>query len=339
MGFPEGAQTTVLTMKLGLVDGSADRETVTITPSPSQIVSTALNDIREGDPITITPDRSSGTAQVRLLNTDATGYNPSGWTYSVRRGDRAPYNVSLPHSLGSTADLADLTEVSESPGVYDVLLPASELGTAAFLDVGTAGGTVAAGDDARFGTIAGIPITGTPAAGKVPTLTGPNALAWQTPAGGEGGSSIRTASVRVTDDNLGGLPSAASWTVVLTSGSTPLQASIAAADGDRIRVCGSFMRNGSHFLDWVILASGGAIDRYATTGTGTAPTEGNPSLYPSLSFSYVTGDDMFTAGSGNISGGLVTVALAHQGTASGIVYAHPTYPWRLRLENIGPEPA
>jgi hypothetical protein len=35
MGFPEGAQTTLLTMKLGLTDGSADRETVTITPSPS----------------------------------------------------------------------------------------------------------------------------------------------------------------------------------------------------------------------------------------------------------------------------------------------------------------
>ncbi|WNI19186.1 hypothetical protein [Actinacidiphila sp. ITFR-21] len=150
MGFPEGAQTTLLTMKLGRTDGSADRETVTITPSPSQIVSTDLNDIREGSPITITPDRSSGTAAVRLLNTDASGYNPSGWTYSVQRGSRAPYSISLPASLGPTADLADLTEVSESPGVYDVLLPASELGSAAFLDVGQTEGTVAAGDDDRF---------------------------------------------------------------------------------------------------------------------------------------------------------------------------------------------
>ncbi|MEE4546449.1 hypothetical protein V2S66_31355 [Streptomyces sp. V4-01] len=150
MGFPEGAQTTVLTMKLGLTDGSADRETVTITPSPSQIVSTALNDIREGDPILLTPDRASGTASVRLLNTDASGYNPTGWTYEIRRGNRAPYNISLPASLGPTADLADLTAVSESPGVYDVLLPASELGAAAFLDVGQTEGTVAAGDDDRF---------------------------------------------------------------------------------------------------------------------------------------------------------------------------------------------
>lgn len=155
-----------------------------------------------------------------------------------------------------------------------------------------------------------------------------------------GGSSVRTASVRITDDNLSGLLSASAWAVVLTSGGTPLQCSIAAAAGDRIRVCGLFMRNGSHYLDWVLLDSGGAIAEYATTGTGTAPTEGNPIMYPSLSFSYVTGADWFVVGSGNIDGtGKITVALAHQGTGSGVVYAHPTYPWRLRLENLGPEPS
>lgn len=153
------------------------------------------------------------------------------------------------------------------------------------------------------------------------------------------GSAITTASVRITDDNLSGLPSAASWTIVQTSSSTKLQCSIAAADGDRIRVCGNFMRAGSHFLDWVLLDNQGAIALYAGSGSSSALAEGNPALYPSLSFSYVTGDEMFTVASGHIQAGLVTVALAHQGTGVGTVYAHTTYPWRLRLENIGGEPS
>lgn len=162
-----------------------------------------------------------------------------------------------------------------------------------------------------------------------------------TPASG-GGTSIRTASVRVTDDNLSGLPAAASWTIVQTSAATQLKASIAASAGDRIRVCGNFMFVGAHFLDWVILDNAGAIALYATTGTITAPAEGNPTMYPSRSFGPMPSPDMFTVASGHISGGSITVALAHQGAATGssnIVYAHSTYPWRLRLENIGAEPS
>jgi hypothetical protein len=47
--FPVGAQTTVLTMTVGLADGSAGaRDDHDHEPSVPQIVSTALNDIREG---------------------------------------------------------------------------------------------------------------------------------------------------------------------------------------------------------------------------------------------------------------------------------------------------
>lgn len=153
---------------------------------------------------------------------------------------------------------------------------------------------------------------------------------------------VRTATVRVTDDNLSGLPAAASWTVVQTSNNTKLQCSINAVAGDRIRVYGAFMHIGAHFLDWALLDSGGAIALYATTGTSTAPTEGNPTMYTSNSFLPVTSPDMFTVASGHINAGQVTVALVHQGLGTGsgnIVYAHPTYPWRLRLENIGAEPS
>lgn len=162
-----------------------------------------------------------------------------------------------------------------------------------------------------------------------------------TPTSG-GGTSIRTASVRITDDSLAGLPAAASWTIVQTSAGTQLKASIAASAGDRIRVCGNFMFVGAHFLDWVILDNAGAIALYATTGTITAPIEGNPTMYPSRSFGPLASPDMFTVASGHINTGLITVALAHQGASTGssnIVYAHGTYPWRLRLENIGAEPS
>ena len=157
-----------------------------------------------------------------------------------------------------------------------------------------------------------------------------------------GGSSVRTATVRVTDDNLSGLPAAAAWTVVQTSAATQLKASIAAATGDRIRVYGAFMHIGAHFLDWTLLDNVGAIALYATTNTAVAPAEGNPTMYPSGSFLRAGSPDMFTVAAGHIAAGMVTVALAHQGAGTGsgnIVYAHPTYPFRLRLENIGPEPA
>jgi hypothetical protein len=187
----------------------------------------------------------------------------------------------------------------------------------------------------------GVTVSGAAASGKVLTASSSSTASWQTPAGGGGGgSTIRTAFVRITDDNLGGLPSASSWTVVQTSASTKLQCSIAASAGDRIKVYGNFMYAGAHFLDWVLLDNTGAIALYAGSGTGSALSEGNPALYPSLSFSKATAADMFTIGSGHIDGsGNATIALSHQGTASGTVYAHATYPWRLRLENIGPEPA
>jgi hypothetical protein len=212
-------------------------------------------------------------------------------------------------------------------------------GTPAAPTVGTTPGTYAAGDDSRFTKVNGVEVSGTPSAGQVPTATSPTTATWQTPSGGGGGSTIKTASVRITDDNLSGLPSAPSWTIAQTSAGTQLKCSIAASVGDRIKAYGNFMRSGSRFLDWVLLDSGGAIALYAVSGTSSPGAEGNPSMYPSLSFSYVTAADMFTVGSGHLNAGMATVALADIGTSAATIYAHATYPWRLRLENIGPEPA
>jgi len=238
-------------------------------------------------------------------------------------------------------------------------------GTPAAPTVGTTAGTYAAGDDSRFtdsrtptgpaggdlsGTypnpgvakINGVAVTGVPTVGQVPTATSGTAAAWQTPSGGGGGLAIRTNHVRITDDNLSGLPAAPAWTVVQTSAGSRLECPVTASVGDRIRVCPNFMYIGARFLDWVLLDSVGAISEYATSEGATPPVEGNPSMYPTLTISKYTSTEMFTVGAGHIAAGLITVALAHQGAGTGsgnIVYAHTSYPFRLRLENIGPEPA
>jgi hypothetical protein len=135
MGFPAGAQTVVLTGHIGLADGQARRDSITITPSPPEVVSTTADFILDDGPITVTPDRGTGLFSVRLLATDAAGFVPTGWTYTVARGTRSPYSISLPAAT-PTADLADLTPVSADPGTYDLLVPQAV--TEAYADAGDA---------------------------------------------------------------------------------------------------------------------------------------------------------------------------------------------------------
>lgn len=175
--------------------------------------------------------------------------------------------------------------------------------------------------------------------GTTPEVTFDADVVFNGAGGGGGGSTVRTAIARITDGAIADLDSAAAWTIATTSVGTPLQCSIAAADGDRIRLDPDFMRNGAHFLDWALLDNAGVPAVYGTTRTSTPPAEGSPSMYPSTSFGYVQGSKQFTVGSGHISAGLVTIALTHQGTSPGKVYAHTTYPFELTLTNIGPEPA
>jgi len=159
-------------------------------------------------------------------------------------------------------------------------------------------------------------------------------------AAGGGGSTIRTADVRLTPGDVA-LASTSTWTVVTSSG-TQLAASITAAVGDRIQASPSFMRTGSGcFLDLTILDSAGAISRYFGTDSATPLSEGHPSYYPQASsFPGVPGTMQIVVAAGEVDGtGKATIALAYKGSGGETIYADSTYPWYMLLTNLGPEPA
>lgn len=188
--------------------------------------------------------------------------------------------------------------------------------------------------DPGVAAVNGVTVTGTPSSGDVLTATGASGAIWQAPAGG---AALKAWAVaRIVDGAIADLPVALTWTIAVTSVGTPLQCSITADPGDLIHLEAEFMRSGSHFLDWVLLDSTGLPDEYGTTRTSTPPAEGAPSMYPSTSFSYVTGGKLFEVDAGNISAGQITIALAHIGSSPARVYAHPVYPFEMTLLNFGP---
>jgi hypothetical protein len=242
------------------------------------------------------------TGVVVVTYTDV-GAEPEG-AVSTHAGATDPHGDRAWGAGQFAARTANLTDLTSPAAARNAL----GLGSAATRNVGTTANTCAAGDDPRFS------------------------------AGG--GATIRTASVRITDGTVTDLPSASSWTIAQTSAGTQLKCSIAASVGDRIRALGLFMYDGGRYLDYNLLTGAGALGTYAASGTTTPLAEGNPTLYPSGAFAKYTSAEFFTVGSGDVDGtGKITIALVNQGTTPGKIYAHALYPWRLRLENIGPEPA
>lgn len=158
---------------------------------------------------TVEAELEDGQYSALLAANDDTGMSPTGWTYKVRGvfsnapgwvryislskndtdvsladvlvpdPDAGQFTV-LTNGAGFLAKAQNLTDVPDKAAARDNL----ELGDAAVLDVGTIADTVAAGDDQRFGEIAGVTVSGTPTAGQVPTATSGTEAEWQDPAGG-----------------------------------------------------------------------------------------------------------------------------------------------------------
>lgn len=326
--------------------------TVTFTPGGGVLVDPVTKRILAG-PVTVPLD-ATGSFSIALPPTDQAGIQPAantwnwGAVFKLARAVLAPFNFALLTGSGPV-DLSTVIQVAALPGTYLVVPgPAGTNGTNGHtpqLYGGAAAPSTLHTDGDLYLRTNG-------------DLYQQTAGAWGSPVGniqgppGTGGGGVAPPlmrSVRIVSDNNSGLPAAPTWSVVVTSGrgalpAEPIQVTIPAAAGNRIRLIGSFMRSGSHFLDWVILNADGSISQYATQlGSDhptQAPAEGNPSLYPSLSQAYSTGEPVFTVGAGHISSGHVTLGLAHQGTGAGVVYAyedtstHVAYPVALRAENV-----
>lgn len=185
MPFPAGVQTVTLTAGAAgyrALDGTIPVGSLRFTPSVARVVSAEHGVIALGS--TNVTLGASGEFTQALLATDAEGFEPSGWTYRVDEvftdAPGRAWNISLPASVPSV-ELPSLSEVETSSGTVSVsavqsvnghtgvvtgLLEAAHnlsdlasagaartalgLGTAATRNVGTAAGTVAAGDDSRL---------------------------------------------------------------------------------------------------------------------------------------------------------------------------------------------
>ncbi|HEU5108614.1 MAG TPA: hypothetical protein VFT95_08670 [Micromonosporaceae bacterium] len=158
-------------------------------------------------------------------------------------------------------------------------------------------------------------------------------------AGGGGGGSAPTfaRAYRTSGDISPG--NDASFTVV-----AGLSLSIAAVEGDNVELqIGCLINPGTNvdFWDPCVVVSGSAV-RYASTGTGTPSSEGDPTMYPApQNFRSMSGVTFsLTVASGDLDGANVVFGIAHVGPGStgspaGKIYANTTQTFRWRAVNYG----
>jgi hypothetical protein len=157
---------------------------------------------------------------------------------------------------------------------------------------------------------------------------------WATPSGVGGGGSARyvrhgyVTSGNITPQNTGG-----AW-ALLSGGPT---FTVPASVGSEIEFdfTALMQTNSSTFYDPVVIVGGAAV-RYASTGGASAAVEGDPGLYHDTTFPRKAGPFNFTAESGDISGGNVTVGIAVKSGGAGVLYAGTAFPLRWKLTSETP---
>lgn len=316
-------------------DAAAAGVTVTLSAVPRRWTD------ESGDRVLAAPDHpvivTNGSWSASLLPTDEPGIEPATGRYYklTEAANGVPIRVrvfEVPSGVGNLV-IDDL--VVADPGLPGYVRgPAGPAGPAGAAGApGAPGAPGAKGDTGDTGPqgLQGIQgVKGDTGTAGTAGAAGPQG------AMGASGTVITVNQARISDGATTDLTSSSPWIIATTSVGTPLQCTIPAAAGDRIRVHLSMMYVGAHFLDLALLTSAGAIAEYGASGTSSPLSEGAPEFYPSLSFSKATSAVMFTVSASHINAGLATVALVHSGTSSGKVYANSTYPWRMLLENIGP---
>lgn len=147
--------------------------------------------------------------------------------------------------------------------------------------------------------------------------------------------SIRKFAGTVTAGDFTSTNVGSTWTLATGIVTTGITASV----GDYVWFVPSLMVNpaGSTSLD-VVVKVGASFARYASSGTGTPATDGDPSLYGDAGYlgSGTTVFD-FVVESGDLSSGTLTFAVVYKGTGTTtIIHASTDYPWRWRCLNFGP---
>lgn len=108
-----------------------------------------------------------------------------------------------------------------------------------------------------------------------------------------------------------------------------------ASAGDYVEIGVDFLRTntGGSYLDMAVRV-GGALVRFAATGSSTPSVEGNPGWYQVSGFSSTPGPFGFTVTPGDLDGSDVRFTLACKGNGTGRLFADASYPLRWRALNL-----
>lgn len=145
---------------------------------------------------------------------------------------------------------------------------------------------------------------------------------------------IRKFAGSVTAGNFTSTNVGSTWTQATNFVTT----GITAAVGDYVMFIPTMMLDptGATSVDLAVKVSTNFV-RFASSGTGTAATDGDPGLYTDGSFVQNNPVFDFVVESGDLSSGTLTFAVVYKGTGtSTVLYASSDYPWRWRCINFGP---
>lgn len=171
-------------------------------------------------------------------------------------------------------------------------------------NVGTAAGTVAAGDDARFGQVGGVTVTGSPSSGKVLTATSDTEADWSAPQSDQGGTVTQVSGVDPDGDgkvDLSEVYPALTGGVIDADAVPDLDAdkiTTGTLDSDRIPdLSGTYARPTA-----IVNGSGGIADQSADVDAAVAAVAGGGNILIGGKVRYATKGSGATSAAIDLSG-------------------------------------